>query len=762
MSKSPVSEDFHDSAKLHVTGRAIYVDDIPVPSNCLHILLGMSRIANGKIMEMELNDVKKMPGIIDVITAKDIPGKNDASPIFGDDPIFAESEVIYNGQVIFAVIAESLEHAKVAIKEAKIVYSESPPIITLAQARHKETLLCPPKIVSRGDFASSINHSDHIIEGEIVIGGQEHFYLEGQAALAVPKENKDFQIFVSSQHPSEIQHKVADVLGLSLHNVSVEVRRMGGAFGGKESQANLPACIVAIAAQKTGKPCKLVYDRDDDMRITGKRHDFISAYKVGFDVNGVINALRIQHDMRCGMSMDLSAAIAERALMHSENSYYIPNVEFIANLYKTNTPSNTAFRGFGGPQGMLAMERVIDEIAHFLKLDPLTIRKRNFYLDNKNSIQKKQQTPYGQFVKDCIINDLVNKLEYSSNYLSRRKEIERFNKTSNVIKRGIALTPVKFGISFNKLMLNQAGALVNVYSDGSVYLNHGGTEMGQGLFTKVRKIVADTFGILSNNVKISATDTNKVPNTSATAASSGTDLNGMAAYLAAFQIKERMAAYLGHLYQCESSEVIFSRGKIIIFDEEKMTFSQAAEKCWMGRISLSSTGFYKTPDIYWDAEKGEGRPFYYFVYGAAVSEIVIDKLTGESRVVNVDILHDVGRSINPSIDKGQIEGGFVQGLGWLSMEELVYGNDGTLMTHSPATYKIPAFSDSPINWNVEFYKGDGNIEETINRSKAVGEPPFMLAMSVFFAYSHALTSLKESYPSLNSPATAERLYFTQF
>ncbi len=761
MYKSSLKEEFHDSAKLHVTGRAVYVDDIPVPSNCLHILLGLSTIANGKITKMELDEVKKIPGIIDAITADDIKGVNDASPIFGDDPIFAEGDVYYNGQVIFGVIAESLEVAKIAIKKAKITYSEIPPIITLDQARNEKSLLCPPKEVLRGNFAAAIENCAHFIDGEISIGGQEHFYLEGQVALAVPRENREIQIFVSSQHPSEIQHKVANVLCLPFHNVSVEVRRMGGAFGGKESQANLPACIVAIAAQKTGRPCKLVYDRDDDMRITGKRHDFVSTYKVGFDKNGIIEALRIQHDMRCGMSMDLSGAIAERALMHSENCYYIPNVQFIANLYKTNTPSNTAFRGFGGPQGMLVMERIIDEIAHFLKLDPLMLRKRNFYADRQKSSQQEQETPYGQNVRDCVINDLIAKLEKSSNYQNRRKEINKLNKTSDAIKRGIAITPVKFGISFNKTMLNQAGALVNLYSDGSVYLNHGGTEMGQGLFTKVRKIVADTFGISSQSVKISATDTNKVPNTSATAASSGTDLNGMAAYVAASQIKDRMTAYLSQLYQCDISDVVFSSGKIIISGEEKMTFSQAAEQCWMGRVSLSSTGFYKTPDIYWDAEKGKGRPFYYFVYGAAVSEVVLDTLTGENRVIRVDILHDVGRSINPAIDKGQIEGGFVQGLGWLSMEELVYGSDGTLMTHSPATYKIPACSDSPIEWNVDFYKSDGNLEETINRSKAVGEPPFMLAMSVFFAFSHALASINKEYPSLDSPATAEQLYFKQ-
>ena len=753
--------EFHDSAKLHVTGRATYVDDMAVPSSCLHILLGLSNIAYGEIAKMALQDVKNSSGIVDVISAKDIPGKNDSSPIFGDDPIFAENEVLYNGQVIFAVIAESLESAKAAIKKAKIEYLEKPPIITLEQAKLEKTLLCAPKTMSQGDFTTSIKHSTHIVEGEISIGGQEHFYLEGQAALALPKEGRDIQIYVSSQHPTEVQHKVADVLGLPLHNVTIEVRRMGGAFGGKESQANLPACIVAIAAHKTGRPCKLVYDRDDDMRITGKRHDFITSYKVGFDENGLIQALQFQHDMRCGMSMDLSSAIAERALMHSENSYYIQNIEIVANLYKTNTPSNTAFRGFGGPQGMLAMERVIDHIAHFLKSDPVIIRKRNFYTDHQTPNRQEQHTPYGQVVTDCIINELVDTLEQTSDYKNRRQEIENFNKISKNIKRGIALTPVKFGISFNKLMLNQAGALVHVYSDGSVYLNHGGTEMGQGLFTKVRKIVADTFGIESTTVKISATDTNKVPNTSATAASSGTDLNGMAAYFAATQIKDRMATHLAELYQCEASDVGFSDGKIIIFNKAQMTFSQAAEKCWMGRVSLSSTGFYKTPEIHWDPDKRKGRPFYYFVYGAAVSEIILDTLTGESRVVCVDILHDVGRSINPAIDRGQIEGGFVQGLGWLSMEELVYADNGTLMTHSPATYKIPTCSDVPNNWNIAFYEGQGNLAETINRSKAVGEPPFMLAMSAFFAYSHALMSLQSQYPNLDSPATAERLYFAQ-
>ena len=751
----------HDSARLHVTGSATYVDDIPVPSSCLHILLGLSKIANGEITRKDLQEVKEAPGVIEVISAEDIPGKNDASPIFGDDPIFAEKEVLYNGQVIFGVIAQTVECAKSAIKNAKIEYLEKPPIITLEQARVENTLICAPKTLSRGDFSASIKHSAHIVEGEISIGGQEHFYLEGQAALAIPKESSDIQIYVSSQHPTEVQHKVADVLGLPLHSVAVEVRRMGGAFGGKESQANLPACIVAVAAQKTGLPCKLVYDRDDDMRITGKRHDFITSYKVGFDETGLIEALYFQHDMRCGMSMDLSSAIAERALMHSENSYHIQNIEIIANLYKTNTPSNTAFRGFGGPQGMLGMERVIDEIAHFLKIDPLLVRKRNFYKDHQNLNMREQQTPYGQTVKDCIINDLVNRLEKTSDYKNRREKIDDFNKISKSIKRGIALTPVKFGISFNNTILNQAGALVNVYSDGSVYLNHGGTEMGQGLFTKVRKVVADTLGVDTGDVKISATDTTKVPNTSATAASSGTDLNGMAAYLASKNIKDRMAEHLCELFQCKVSDIEFSSGKIVIFGEEKMTFSQAAEECWKGRVSLSSTGFYKTPDIYWDAEKRKGRPFYYFVYGAAVSEIVLDTFTGESRVVAVDILHDVGRSINPAIDKGQIEGGFVQGLGWLSMEELVYADNGTLMTHSPATYKIPACSDVPMKLNISFYEGQGNLEETINRSKAVGEPPFMLAMSVFFAYSHALTNTQSKYPNLDSPATAERLFFAQ-
>ena len=755
---TPISTSVpHDSATLHVTGQARYLDDLAMPKDGLVIVPGLSPVAAGVMTSLDLDDVRQSPGVVMVLTADDIPGVNDVSPVFGDDPMLTESEISYHGQIIYAVVAETVTAARDAIKKAKINIEEKPAILTIEDALAQDNLLAPPWQIASGDAADAIAKAPRQINGVINVGGQEHFYLEGQAAMAMPDEQGQVLVHVSSQHPTEIQHKVAEVLGVANHLVQVEVRRMGGGFGGKESQGNHPACLTALAAHLTRRPVKMVYDRDDDMKITGKRHDIRIAYHAGFDNDGNILGVEFDQALRCGMSFDLSKAVAERAVMHADNAYHIPNMKITSRLCKTNTPSNTAFRGFGGPQGMMGIERVMDHIAHDLKMDPLAIRQKNFYPDHNSSTHG--TTPYGQVVKDGIIHDLTNRLVADSDYHRRRQSIQEFNAASQSYRRGMALTPVKFGISFNKTMLNQAGALVHVYTDGSVMLNHGGTEMGQGLFTKVKQITASVFGLSLEHIRTTPTNTGKVPNTSATAASSGTDLNGMAAWRAAMTIRDRMADHLGHLYQLPTADVVFADDHVHL-GEEHITFAEAANLCWQGRVSLSSTGYYATPDIHWDPEKGQGQPFYYYAYGAAVTEVMVDLMTGESRLLQVDILHDAGASINPALDLGQIEGGYIQGMGWLTMEELVYGDDGRLLTHAPSTYKIPACSDRPLKSSINLYPSDGNLSATIGKSKAVGEPPLMLGMSAFFALCDAIGYDQDDYPSLDAPATAERLYMT--
>ena len=750
----------HDSASLYVTGKAQFLDDMPFPSDGLYIALGLSQIAHGDILTCDLDAVRSARGVVSVLTADDIPGRNDASPVFGDDPIFAEKTVLYHGQAIFAVIARSAKQARQAALLAAITYQEKTPIITIEDAFEHDSFLQAPRICKTGDAKTALAAAPHRLSGELRLGGQEHFYLEGQAAMALPSENDEFIIHSSTQHPTEIQHKIAEALALPYAAITVQVRRMGGGFGGKESQANLPAIIAALGAYKTRRPVKLVYDRDEDMRVTGKRHDARIRYEVGFDDKGHLLALDIHQDLRCGMSYDLSVAIADRSMTHADNAYYLENITITSHLCKTNTPSNTAFRGFGGPQGMAGMERIIDEVAFALNCDPFIIRARNFYTDSKALAEGEvQKTPYGQRVRDGIIQELTDTLAKQACYFERRAEIEAHNQTRPMIRRGIALTPVKFGISFNKTMLNQAGALVHVYTDGSVHLNHGGTEMGQGLYIKVAQICAYEFGIDVDHVRLSAANTGKVPNTSATAASSGADLNGMATAKAARIIKERMADYLAQLYQSSAEDVVFADNQVHI-EDEVISFAKAAQLCWQGRISLSSTGFYATPEIHWDAERMQGEPYYYYAYGAAITEVALDSLTGEARILRTDILHDVGHSVNPAIDKGQIEGGFVQGMGWLTTEEIVYGNDGRLLTHAPSTYKIPACSDRPLIFNVSFFESGGNQSETIHRSKAVGEPPFMLSLSVLSAFIDAMRGEAEGFPALNAPATAETLLQT--
>jgi xanthine dehydrogenase large subunit len=746
----------HDSAHKHVSGTAVYVDDIRVPDDTLVVLIGQSPHAHARITGIDLAAVAAADGVVAVLTHADIPGRNDCSPVYGDDPILAEDVVSYAGQAVFAIVAETMRAARDALPLAKIDYDPLAAVLTIEDAMRAGSWLGPSVTMESGSPDSALAGAQLRLSGRIEIGGQEHFYLEGQAALAIPGEDGDMTLHCSTQHPSEIQHKAADCLGVPNHAVTVETRRMGGAFGGKESQGSLPALLAALAARRTGRPAKTVYDRDDDFMLTGKRHDFRIDYDVGFDSEGRIQAVLFEQALRCGMSWDLSEAIAARAMCHADNAYHIPHMRVVSHRCRTHTQSNTAFRGFGGPQGMVGIERVIDQVAHHLGLDPLVVRQRNFYPHKFSAGTTKGRTPYGQIVEDCILQDIVPRLAADADYEARRAEIEAFNRTGGMIRRGIALTPVKFGISFNTTFLNQAGALVHVYSDGSVHLNHGGTEMGQGLNTKVAQIVAHEFQIDFGVVKITATNTGKVPNTSATAASSGTDLNGMAAQAAARTIKSRMREFLAEQHQCMPDSVTFANGRVRAGGAQ-MSFAEAVKACYLGRISLSATGFYATPKIHWDKARSRGRPFYYYAYGAAVTEVATDLLTGENRILRTDILHDVGRSLNPAIDIGQIEGGFVQGAGWLTTEELVWDEAGRLRTHAPSTYKIPACADRPPVFNVALFDDGENTEDTIHKSKAVGEPPLMLAISVLMALSHALDSVGDDYPMLDAPATPERL-----
>lgn len=747
----------HDSGHKHVDGEAVFIDDIPTPAGTLSVHVAMSARAHARIEGMDLSAVESAPGVVCVVRAADIPGTNDISPAMGDDPLFAEASVEYAGQALFAVAAESLEAARAAASLARIDYQDLPAIVTIDQAMDAESFLEAPTIMARGDAARAIEAAPYKLEGRVTIGGQEHFYLEGQVALAVPGEDGDVTIHCSSQHPSEIQHTVAKVLGLANHAVTVEVRRMGGAFGGKESNGNLPAAAAALVASKTGRAAKLRYDRDQDMIITGKRHDFRIDYRVGFDGDGRIQGVEFDQAARCGMSYDLSVPICDRAMFHADNAYYLPNARIASYRCKTHTVSNTAFRGFGGPQGMIGIERIMDEIAQVLGKDPLEVRRANFY-DPQGALGTRSVTPYGMTVEDCVIDELVAELRETSDYDRRREEIRAWNRTSGSLKRGIALTPVKFGISFTLTFLNQAGALVHVYNDGSIHLNHGGTEMGQGLFTKVAQVAAEAFQVELDRVKITATNTGKVPNTSATAASAGSDLNGMAVDDACRKIKARLTAFAAERWQTTPDQVRFLPGRVRVGTGE-ISFGDLIGEAYRARVPLSATGFYATPKIHWDKEQGSGRPFYYFAYGAAVTEAAIDTLTGENRIIRVDILHDVGKSLNPAIDFGQIEGGYVQGVGWLTTEELWWDGKGTLKTHAPSTYKIPTLGDRAPDMRMKIWSRGENAEPTIYRSKAVGEPPLMLCISALMALSDAVAAAGgyARYPALDAPATPERI-----
>ena len=748
-----VASKGHESLRKFVTGTALYIDDMPSDAETLHAYIGKSDFAKGKILEIDFSQVFNFPGVVDVFTAKDIPGINDISPTSMDDePVLINKEVSFFGQPLFVVVAKTRSQARRASLLARIKKQKEPPFLDITDKLNKDyKLVTQPLTLERGDVSRGIKGSKNTLSGEMHIGGQDHFYLEGHVALAKVIEAESLLVLSSTQHPTEVQHMVGRVLGFSSNKVLVKVKRMGGGFGGKETQSNLFAVIAALSALRTGKAVKIRPDRDDDMIMTGKRHSFFIEYQVGFEGNGRISALDAKLSANCGYSSDLSGPITDRALFHSDNCYYYPNVRLVSRPVKTNTVSNTAFRGFGGPQGMLLAERVIQEIAYFLNKDPLEIRKINLYGNGQRSI-----TPYHQKVTDNISKKIIEELASSANYHRRRKEIVKFNQESRFLKKGIALTPVKFGISFTATWFNQAGALVHIYTDGSVIVNHGGTEMGQGLHTKILGIVASELGITLDNIEISDTDTSKIANTSATAASSGTDLNGMAALNASKKIKKRLMSFVAKKYQTKKEEIKFEKN-FVYFAGKRESFAEIVREAYMARVQLWDSGFYRTPKINWDRKKGKGRPFYYFSYGAAVSEVLLDVFTGEYRVKEVDILHDVGNTLNPIIDLGQIEGGFIQGMGWLTCEQLYWSPEGSLKTHAPSTYKIPLASDRPDSFKVKLASWARNSEKTIKRSKAVGEPPFMLAISVHEAISMAVASTVDykKNPRLDAPATSE-------
>ena len=742
----------HESAALHVLGQATYTDDIAEVQGTLHAALGLSIKAHAKIVAIDLESVRASAGVVAVFTSLDIPGTNDCGPIIHDDPILADGLVMYVGQPVFIVVADTHDHARRAARLGKVTYQELPAILTPQAARAAKSYVLPPMQLTRGNYQSAFEKAPHCVKGELYVGGQEQFYLEGQISYAIPKEDKGMLVLCSTQHPSEMQHVVAHALGVHSHNIVVECRRMGGGFGGKESQSALWAAASSISAALLRRPVKLRADRDDDMLVTGKRHCFHYEYEVGYDDSGKILAAKVDMVSRAGYSADLSGPVATRAVCHFDNTYYLSDVDIRAACGKTNTQSNTAFRGFGGPQGAIAIEYIIDEIARNLGRDALDIRRLNFYGREIDNV-----TPYGQVIVDNVIHELCAELEASSQYRARRAAIAAYNSASPVLKKGLALTPVKFGIAFNVTHLNQAGALVHVYVDGSILVNHGGTEMGQGINTKVMQVVAHELGVDMAHVRATATDTSKVANTSATAASTGADLNGKAAQDAARQIRERLAAYAVKLYGGEPSSVLFA-ADVVHVNGHEVPFPVLVQKAYLARVQLWSDGFYATPNLHWDPKTMNGHPFSYFAYGAAVAEVVVDTLTGEWKLLRADALYDAGKSLNPAIDIGQVEGAFIQGMGWLTTEELWWNPAGKLMTHAPSTYKIPGVSDCPEDFRVRLYQ-NSNVEDSIHRSKAVGEPPLLLPFSVFFAIRDAVSSVGDHQfnPPLNAPATSEAI-----
>ena len=742
----------HESGSKHVSGYANYIDDIVEPEGTLYGAIGYSKKAHAIIKKLDLREVWKSEGIVSVVTSADIPGRNDVGPVHDGDPIFPK-KAEYFGQPLFAVAATSAELARKAVLKAKITYKTLKAVINVREALKKKLFVLKGKKIKKGNPIKKINKAKNYLKNSFTLGSQEHFYLEGQIAFVIPQEDNDFKVYSSTQHPSETQQIIAKMLNQKNNSINVEVRRIGGGFGGKETQSFIFASICTLLSKKTKRPVKLRMDRDDDILITGKRHDFYADYEVGFSDRGVIEGVKIKLLSRCGISPDLSGAINSRALLHIDNAYYLSDISVENYLCNTNTSSSTAFRGFGGNQGMMIIENIMDNIAKYLKKDPAEVRKINFYQKDTKNI-----THYGMKIQDNVINEIFNGLIKSSNYKKRRLSIKKFNSKSKYLKKGLAITPVKFGISFTTTHLNQAGALVHIYyADGSVHVSTGAIEMGQGTYTKIAQLVANELGLNFNKVKVSSTRTDKVPNTSASAASSTTDLNGAAAINAVHKIKQNLALFVKQKYKLKSDKAIYKNG-MVKFKGKIFSFNLLIKEAYLNRVSLSSSGFYSTPKIHFNNKIFTGRPFLYFCYGAAVSEVLIDTLTGENKILSVDILHDHGRAINPAIEKGQIEGGFVQGAGWLTIEEVNWKSNGELVTHSPSTYKIPAVSDMPEKFNIKIFKNI-NKENVVNKSKTTGEPPLMLGMSVFFAIKDAIASVGnyKIAPNLNAPATPEAI-----
>ncbi len=743
----------HDSAPKHVSGEAVYVDDRLEFPNQLHIYARMSDRAHARIVRIDTAPCYEVPGVAIAITAQDVPGQLDIGAVLPGDPLLADGKVEYIGQPVIAVAADSLETARKAAMAAIIEYEDLEPVLDVVEALHKKHFVLDSHTHKRGDSATALASAPRRLQGSLHIGGQEHFYLETQVSSVMPTEDGGMIVYTSTQNPTEVQKLVAEVLGVSMNKIVIDMRRMGGGFGGKETQAAGPACMCAVIAHLTGRPTKMRLPRMEDMTMTGKRHPFYVEYDVGFDDDGLLHGIEIDLAGNCGYSPDLSGSIVDRAMFHSDNAYYLGDATINGHRCKTNLASNTAYRGFGGPQGMVAIEEIMDAVARELGKDPLEVRKRNYYGKTERNV-----THYYQTVEHNMLEEMTAELEASSEYAKRREEISAFNAASPILKKGLALTPVKFGISFTASFLNQGGALVHVYTDGSIHLNHGGTEMGQGLNTKVAQVVAEVFQVDIERIQITATNTDKVPNTSPTAASSGTDLNGKAAQNAAQTIKQRLVEFAARKWQIFEEDIEFKNGQVRLRDQY-ISFDELIQQAYFGQVSLSSTGFYRTPKIYYDRSQARGRPFYYFAYGAACSEVIVDTLTGEYKMLRSDILHDVGASLNPAIDIGQVEGGFVQGLGWLTMEELVWNDQGKLMTNGPASYKIPAVADMPLDLRVKLVENRKNPEDTVFHSKAVGEPPFMLGISVWCAIKDAVASLADyrAQPQIDAPATPERV-----
>ncbi|NMY52195.1 xanthine dehydrogenase molybdopterin binding subunit [Pseudomonas sp. WS 5011] len=743
----------HESADKHVSGEAIYVDDRLEFPNQLHVYARMSDRAHARIVSIDTAPCYAIPGVAIAITSKDVPGQLDIGPVVAGDPLLADGKVEYVGQVVIAVGADSLETARKAAMAAIIEYEDLEPVLDVVDALRKKHFVLDSHQHKIGNSAAELATAPRRLQGSLHIGGQEHFYLETQISSVMPTEDGGMIVYTSTQNATEVQKLVAEVLGVPMHKIVIDMRRMGGGFGGKETQAAGPACLCAVIAHLTGRPTKMRLPRVEDMQITGKRHPFYVEYDVGFDDNGLLHGIEIELAGNCGYSPDLSGSIVDRAMFHSDNAYFLGNATINGHRCKTNTASNTAYRGFGGPQGMVAIEEIMDAVARSLGKDPLEVRKLNYYGKTERNV-----THYHQTVEHNVIHEMTAELEASSDYAKRREEIRAFNAKSPVLKKGLALTPVKFGISFTATFLNQAGALIHIYTDGSIHLNHGGTEMGQGLNTKVAQIVAEVLQVDISRIQITATNTDKVPNTSPTAASSGADLNGKAAQNAAETLKQRLIDFLVREYKVTPEDVEFRNSQVRVRDLF-LSFEEVIQKAYFGQVSLSSTGFYRTPKIYYDRDKAAGRPFYYFAYGAACSEVIVDTLTGEYKMLRTDILHDVGASLNPALDIGQVEGAFVQGMGWLTMEELVWNGKGKLMTNGPASYKIPAIADMPLDLRVNLVENRKNPEDTVFHSKAVGEPPFMLGIAVWCAIKDAVASLADYrvQPQIDAPATPERV-----